>query len=273
MARKEDGTVEHTISKSERGSVERQVINEIIAKHAIKDEVSLYSILKVGYSIWIKEQARNPEIKQEDEYPEMEFIKKYTKKFKAILEQILYKGVVDSLRPPNGKGIRLPQKAKESVLFLVGLGDAGKEYQEELTQLIKGELISSDALNYISSKIQLIFLHKKGMASKVQCHINMIGLSQTKEMFDKLGVFYRIAFMAAAITDISAYDAINSVMDKCNEIMKDALTEWCMEEKELPEYGSWIREKLKQELNDINLFSFEQWKNDINYDATEVPDR
>lgn len=271
MGKKEDGTVEQAISKSKEVSPEKQIMREIIAKHAIKDEVSIYSILKKEYQIWVKEQVENSDGKLSgDEWSEEEFIKKCTKKFKVRLEKILYEGVVDEcLRSPKEKGIRLPKEAKESVLFLVGLGDAGKIYQEELSQLVNGKAISGDALNYISRNIQLIFLHKKGMVSKVQRHINMTALPQTQEMISKFEEFYKIICMAGAITDVDAYETINSAMDKCNEIIKDTFTTWCMDEKELPKYDSWIRGELRQEYNDKNPFSYKAWKNDTSYDILE----
>lgn len=274
MDRKEDGTMERAFSESEERSPANEIIEEIIEKNSIQEEVSLYSILKEGFQIWVKEQVENSGGKLSgSEWDGKDKVDNWRKKFEHRLEQILYEGVVDDLKTPDKKDpekkvIMLPKEAKESVLFLVGLGDAGKKYQEELEQFIKGKTIPNDALNYISRMIQLIFSKKNGMALNIQGYINIKGSSQTKEMISKSKEFFKIfadtAAKVAAITDISAYNRIYSAMDKCEEIMRDVLMDWCMDDRELPNYDSWIRQNLRKAINDENVFSVENWKENTN---------
>jgi len=272
MERKEDGTMELSFSGSEKRSPVDEVIEEINEKYGIQEEVSLYSILKVGFQMWVKEQVENSGGKlsgsEWDEWDGKDKVDNWRKKFEHRLEQILYEGVVDNLKTSDKKAIMLPKEAKESVLFLVGLGDARKKYQEELEQLIKGKTIPNDALNYISRMIQLIFSKKNGVVLNIQGYINIKGSSQTKEMISKSKEFFKIfantAAKVAAITDISAYDRIYSAMDKCEEIMRDVLMDWCMDDRELPNYDSWIRQNLRKAINDDSLFSVENWKENTN---------
>lgn len=263
MARKKDGTMEHDSQKSEEFVATQRIFEDFVAKHDLGCEISFYSILQERFQVWVKEQTEQAEGSggtiSGDVWSESEkdFIDNCRKKFQTRLEKILYEGVVDILKSPRRGIIMIPEDAKESALFLVDLGDAGKEYRKELVQLTKGKEIPSKALCDISEKIQRIFSHKEGMALEIQRHINTRGLSQTKEMCRKLGEFYDILTMALAITDTDAYQEISKAMDTCNETMMRVLKEWCYQEKELPDYDSWIREKLKLNVPKLGCWKIE----------------
>lgn len=279
MDRKEDGTVEHVDTKSGERSLAQQIVSDIIGK--VQGTITLYSILEAEYSI-LEEQITNSgenfsgkENSNKDwskpSDPKKNFIDNNRKKFESVLERILYEGVVDVLKDDQGR-IMLPNEAKDSVKFLIGLGDAGKEYRKELKKLINGETISGEALNYISWTIQRIFSEETDMALDIQGYINMKGLLETKDMVDKVKEFSSVFALIMAITDISAYIEINRKIDECKEILKSALEEWCTDDKELTEYDSWIRQKIQQKVQNNNPFSFKRWKQDVNDTSYDFPD-
>lgn len=281
MGKQEDGTVEQAISNSEEDSLKQQIISDTIGD--AQDKITLYSILEAEYSISrfeeqmtdSKEDSSKNKKSIEDwnkpSDPKKNFIDNNRKKFESVLETILYEGVIDVLKDSQGR-IMLPKETKESVEFLVGLGDAGKIYRKELKQLMNGKTIPGDALNYISLMIQRIFSRENGMALDIQSYINMKGLLQTKDMIEKMKEFSSVFGLIAAITDISAYIEINKKIDECKEIMNDVLKEWYSDDKELPQYDSWIRPKFRIKDHDENPYSIKFWKQDVHDTSNDVPD-